>query len=301
MRKNLFYLLLLAALIPLALTGCGGSGSGGDQTAGPDPDVDVDSGIAYVTAAKCIECHDDFSWSKEIVEDYLAGKHVIHSDHIDASAEHAEDGCLDCHDPLGDGAGLEALIDPTDVPEGGLAAVGCENCHGPGGDHFGVGPIPMAEPGIDECGKCHDTLPSSHLPHHPEADNITTNFLESRHYTASVRNEAVCAKCHTDEGGRLYKDVSTKTQLEATVFPVASDEPVQCRTCHNPHNAGGLLMEEVEDHGHVVTSAEYATCVTCHMSDQDSPDDPEWMYHEDRYYRIITDTHYADSTFKCNR
>ena len=288
-----FFVVLCSILL---LTACGSnSGSGGDQSAAPAEDdlgSDTETGIQYVGAATCIGCHEDFSWSAEIVEEYLQGKHVVHSDHI--TQANAADGCLDCHDPVGDGPGLAGLIDAENVPADGLAAVGCENCHGAGGDHYGVGPIPIAEPGIEQCAACHDQLPDSHLGHHPEANFIGTNFVASKHYTASVRNEAVCSRCHTDLGGRLYKDVTTKTQLEASVLPVASDEPVQCRTCHNPHNAGGLLFEEVEDHGHVVASGEYATCTSCHMSDSDTPENEEWMYHEDAYYRIITDTHYDD-------
>ncbi len=185
------------------------------------------------------------------------------------------------------------MIDPANVPAEGLAAVGCENCHGGGGEHFGVGPIPIAKPGISECATCHDN--DIHHTYHPEADFIASKFLESRHYTASVRNEAICSKCHTDEGGRLYKNVSTRTQLEATVLPVSSDEPVQCKTCHDPHNAGGLLMDAVESRGNVIASAEYATCATCHMSDREDPaDNPEWLYHETVYYRVISDTHYDD-------
>ncbi len=200
---------------------------------------------------------------------------------------------MKCHDPYGDGPELESLIDPANVPAEGLAAVGCENCHGGGGEHFGVGPIPIAKPGISECATCHDN--DIHHTYHPEADFIASKFLESRHYTASVRNEAICSKCHTDEGGRLYKNVSTRTQLEATVLPVSSDEPVQCKTCHDPHNAGGLLMDAVESRGNVIASAEYATCATCHMSDREDPaDNPEWLYHETVYYRVISDTHYDD-------
>ena len=297
MRKIQFILLFLAGMIPLALAGCGSSGSGGDQTAGPDRGVDPETGIAFVSAATCIDCHDDISFSMDLVAGYLEGKHVVHSSHITQASDPT---CLECHDPLGDGPTLEPLIDPANVPADGLAAVGCENCHGAGGEHFGVGPIPVVQPGIDTCGQCHDELPDSHLTFHPEADFITTNYKESRHFTARVRNEAICSKCHTDEGGKLYKDVTNRTQLLAHVLPVSSDEPVQCRTCHDPHNAGKLLKEEVEDHGHVVASAEYATCTTCHMSDVEVPDSPDaptnvdWMYHWDVYYRIITDTHYDD-------
>ncbi|MFA5701418.1 MAG: cytochrome c3 family protein, partial [Desulfuromonas sp.] len=274
----------------LLLSACGSnSGSGGDQSAGPaEGDLGTDTaGIKYVGSAKCIGCHDDFSWSTEIVDAYLMGKHVIHSDHITAADK--VNGCLVCHDPIGDGPLLEAFIDAANVPTEGLAAIGCEACHGAGGDHYGIGPMPIAKPGIDACAQCHDKLPEGHLVHHPEADMISSNFVESRHFTASVRNSAVCSKCHTDVGGRLYKDIKTKTQLNLLVMAVDSTEPVQCKTCHDPHHAGGLLMEASRN-----SSSEYETCVTCHMSDRDDPADLEWMYHENVYYRVITDTHYDD-------
>nr|WP_320049729.1 multiheme c-type cytochrome [uncultured Desulfuromonas sp.] len=285
-----FFVVLCSILL---LTACGSnSGSGGDQSAAPAEDdlgSDTETGIQYVGTATCIGCHEDFSWSAEEVSEYLTGKHVNNYAGHYGYEYMVTEGCVDCHDPVGDSPEMMTLLDNPD-----LVTVGCENCHGAGGEHYGVGPIPVAEPGIDACAKCHDQLPDNHLEHHPEANFIATNFVASRHYTASVRNEAVCSRCHTDLGGRLYKDVTNKAQLEASVLPVESDEPVQCRTCHNPHNAGGLLFEEVEDHGHVVASGEYATCTSCHMSDSVTPDDEEWMYHEDVYYRIIADTHYDD-------
>ncbi|PLY06935.1 MAG: hypothetical protein C0624_03880 [Desulfuromonas sp.] len=300
--KKIFTWLIMALLVGL-LAACGSSRDSADTTADTtDLGVDPATGIDYVGASTCISCHESFSWSDEIVADYLAGKHVIHSDHITAANE--ADGCLECHDPIGDGPALEPLVDAASVPEDGLAAVGCENCHGAGGEHYGSGPIPNASPTAETCGACHDTIPDSHVPHHPEAQGIYTKYTSSRHATASVRNEAICAKCHTDEGGRLYKDVQTIAALEGSVLPVGSDAAVQCRTCHNPHNAGGLLMEEIEDHGHVVASAEFATCTTCHMSPQvDLTDattpaeelaelDEGVIYHQDRHYRVIADTHY---------
>ncbi|MDY0213099.1 MAG: hypothetical protein RBR06_08850 [Desulfuromonadaceae bacterium] len=274
----------------LLLSACGSnSGSGGDQSASPTGDLGTDAaGIKYAGSDKCIDCHDGFSWSADIVDAYLMGKHVIHSDHI--TAANKVDGCLVCHDPIGDGPLLEGFIDPANVPTEGLAAIGCEACHGAGGNHYGVGPMPVAQPGMDACASCHDELPGDHLIHHPEANFISSNYAGSRHYTASVRNSALCSKCHTDVGGRLYKDVSTKTEMELFVKAVDSSEPVQCKTCHDPHHVGGgLLMGATR-----TASAEYNTCVACHMSDRDDPNDPEWMYHAEDYYRIITDTHYDD-------
>jgi hypothetical protein len=306
MKIKQWFALFTVLCSVLLLAACGSnSGSGGDQTAAPAADdlgSDITTGIAYVGTEACIGCHEDFSWSAELATEFLEGTHVIHSTHI--TQADAADGCLDCHDPIGDGPNLEALIDAANVPAEGLAAVGCEACHGAGGDHYGIGPMPVPKPDYTACASCHSELPDSHLAYHPEANNIDTKFVASRHFTASVRNEAICSKCHTDAGGKLYKDVTTRDQLLAIVLPVLSDAAVQCRTCHNPHNAGGLLFDDVEDRGAVVASGEYATCVSCHMGDNaavadDGAGGTDWdvteaIYHEDVYYRIITDTHYDD-------
>ncbi|MCD6526149.1 MAG: hypothetical protein J7K75_04050 [Desulfuromonas sp.] len=298
------WLSLFAVISSMLFAACGSnSGSGGDQTASLADDLGNDnSGIALVGTAVCIGCHEDFSWSAQEVADYLAGKHVVHSSHI--SQADAADDCLDCHDPIGDSAELETLIDPANVPAEGLAAVGCENCHGAGGDHYGVGPMPVATPDYTVCATCHDELPDSHLSYHPEANFIATKFVASRHFTTTVITEAICSKCHSDEGAKQYKDVTSREQLLAIVLPVATDDPIQCRTCHNPHHAGGLLLESVESGGELVESAEYATCVSCHMAaDATMADDgmggtdwdnTELIYHQDVYYRIITDSHSDD-------
>lgn len=300
LKRYISLFVVLGSLLLLAACGSSG-GSGGDQTASPADDLgNDDSGVAYVGAATCIGCHEDFSWSAEIVAEYLDGKHVVNYAGSYGYDYMVANDCDSCHDPVGDSPELSEFLGADHV------TMGCENCHGAGGDHYGVGPMPVANPDYNTCASCHDELPESHLTHHPEADNIGTKFVASRHFTASVRNEAICSKCHTDAGGKLYKDVTTRDQLLAIVLPVSSDAAVQCRTCHDPHNAGGLLFEDVEDHGHVVASGEYATCVSCHMGDNaavadDGAGGTDWdvteaIYHQDVYYRIITDTHYDDPT-----
>lgn len=308
----------------LLLAACGSnSGSGGDQSAAPaadDKGADPTTGIEYVGTDKCIGCHDDISWSTDIVDAYLMGKHVIHSDHITAADE--ADGCLTCHDPIGDGPALEAFIDAADVPTEGLAAIGCEACHGAGGDHYGVGPMPNAKPEADACAQCHDKLPESHLPHHPEADLIATDYFTSGHSDADGRNEAVCVKCHNDEGARKYKDVTTWEGLAVTLPIEGTTHAIQCRTCHDPHHAGKLLKPS-EDSGypnHILTkSTEYATCTNCHQDADaqlvslEGKTYAEWeadmlalraegissdqaqgdlIYHAARFERVISSTHF---------
>jgi len=299
-------LLLSAAMF----WGCGSNGGGGDSLSDNQNPVDPVTGISFVMSTGCIDCHEGFAWSDEEVSAFLQGKHVIHSDHI--NAESGEE-CLACHDPIGDGAGLAGLIDSENVPAEGLAAVGCENCHGAGAEHYGHGPMPYPTPNYEVCAKCHDTLPDSHLPHHPEANNIGTKFADSAHAGSGDRNEAICVKCHTDEGGRAYKEVVSVAALETVALPRQSASPVQCRTCHDPHNAGALLKPEVsEGHGdseEVVESSEYATCSNCHqahdaqlgvdvtqLAGSESSDGAsgDLIYHAGRYERVISSTHYDD-------
>ena len=309
MRKNKKLALVVASLVLSTLWGCGSNmDSGGDQTQGAAGSFGTDgAGIKYVGAATCISCHEGFSWSEEVVAAYLEGKHVIHSDHIDQQTAKAE-GCSECHDPIGDGPTLEGLIPPANVPAGGLAAIGCENCHGAGGEHYGAGPIPSAKPDYNACGECHATIPDNHLVYHPEANNIATKLQASGHFTQRLRGGVVCAKCHTDEGAKLYRDIDNVARLETLVLAVENPSPIQCRTCHDPHNAGELLEAAITS-GSSAASAEYRTCTNCHQahdvavvgpvdqlagstSSDGASADGKLIYHAARWNRIIASTHY---------
>lgn len=311
MRKNKKLALVVASLVLATLWGCGSNmDSGGDQTQGAAGSFGTDgAGIKYVGASTCISCHEGFSWSEEAVAAYLEGKHVIHSDHITA----ASGTCLECHDPIGDGRTLEGLIDADDVPAEGLAAVTCETCHGAGGEHYGAGPIPNASPDFNACGQCHNS-DMDHNAYHPEADNIVEDYTASAHRGGNgERNTTKCTKCHTDEGARAYKNVMTSVGLDSAVPVVDVASPIQCRTCHDPHNPGELLKPAtVSRTGAVTGSAEYNTCTNCHQkhnaavgttvvssgvdvtagtTDGSSGD---VLYHTKRLERMISDTHNDD-------
>jgi len=320
-------LILLAASISLvALWGCSSSmDSAKNDTVGDDLQEQI-AAAGFVGADRCIDCHEGFSWSAEIVQDFLDGKHVIHSDNINAESE---DICLSCHDPIGDGVLIEGYINPADVPDEGLAAVTCENCHGSGavidgeGGHWGIGPMPSPLPGPDVCGQCHDSqwesIPEAtgHLLYHPEGNGIYSDYEDSPHAESGDRNETRCVKCHTDEGGRLYKDVHTAEQLYAHVLPIDGEvSPIQCRTCHDAHTPGELLLGESElelefSGQEFDASPEYATCTNCHQphnaqiftdeellqstigDDNDGPNG-DLIYHGKRWDRVIANTHFDD-------
>lgn len=319
MRSTKLACLALATFLALMIGGCGSSrDSAGIQ--GPESGgygTDPATGYSRVGSATCIGCHQDFSWSKDIVSAYYDGKHVIHSNHIN---QLSEDVCLSCHDPIGDGPALQQLptlaakLDAL-TKEEGLAAVGCENCHGAGGEHFGVGPIPAPRPNPDKCGQCHDdqweSIPEAagHLNYHPEGNRIYSDWVSSPHN--NIHDGSPCVKCHTDEGARKYKDYDTFESL-VTAVEIPNPSPIQCRTCHDPHNVGNALLEgeKTEGHGaseHVVESAEYATCTNCHQrhdaqlgsSVQTLPGSTssdgasgDLIYHAARYTRVISSTHY---------
>lgn len=305
MLKKLLSLIFATACV-LALWGCTGNRDAADFAAsGNELGSDSKTGIAYVGSNVCIDCHQAFSWSAGAVNEYLEGKHVIHSDHITA-ARGSE--CLKCHDPIGDGPALESYVSAEDVPAAGLAVVGCETCHGAGGEHFGSGPMPVGSPNFEACGVCHNAE-MFHNAYHPEGDNILEDYKASPHAASGDRNNFMCVKCHTDEGGRAYKDVETAESLAAVTLPLATASPIQCRTCHDPHNPMKLLKEETENHRtHEVTaSAEYNTCTNCHQRHdaqlasadklaEDATDEDgasgDLIYHSKRWNRVISSTHY---------
>jgi len=322
------YLALMAAMLLAAtLSGCGSSGgSGGDGTVAPPGDKALNAGvqaaslpvggagnnlaqatvgtptaadnaIKAVGAVVCINCHEGFSWSAAIVSAYLGGAHVLHSTGIDQTTARAS-GCAKCHDPIGDGLTLESRVDAAYVPAGGLAVVGCEACHGAGGNHYGTGPIPNFNPDYEVCGQCHNaidtpTTPIDHVPYHPIGNNILDNYKLSKHHTGTVRNSDYCMRCHSDEGYRTYIELTVgldKTELEAAMAakPAVGTDPIQCRTCHDPHSNSLRLAATIvnrDSNGAHITdttgkdtddnnvrltaqafSASFNLCTSCHMN-----------------------------------
>lgn len=311
-------ILLAASILALSLWGCSTDfDAGNNQTSGEAGSAVVDT--SSVGAANCVGCHEvlDISNTTTVIADYLAGKHVIHSTHIDAT----DGDCLKCHDPFGDGRGLESLIaatgglydytlvDPTAneseyLPVAGLAAVTCETCHGGGGDHVNGAAIPYKTPDYNRCGQCHnaDFFHRTH-GHTAEEDNIVEDYTASKHLSGAIRNSIACVKCHSDEGAKLYKDFDTAAAL-ATALPVAEANSIQCRTCHDPHN-NGKLLEVATASG----SAEYNTCTNCHqrhdaviasvitqVAGTSTPDGSsgDLIFHAGSWDRVISSTHWDD-------
>jgi len=261
----------------------------------------------YVGMIECYLCHVDGGIEKfagnRVVSRWLNGPHG-NDESIDDDHQHIDlhpdntgfpyygyfglgtdpDCTTECHDQLGDGELLEDFWTETGVDSLGRVnrpVIACESCHGAGGNHFGIGELEFPRPGPDRCGQCHDA-DFYHNFYHPEADNILEDYLASPHadsindhnYEDGSETDvrARCSKCHTDEGARLYKDVSgghdeLVEQLPLTLPPVADATVVQCRTCHNPHDPHEMLLGDLLDgDDNVVQSAEYRTCSNCHQN-----------------------------------
>jgi hypothetical protein len=283
----------------LLMTSCSSSDNPYSGDSGPEN--------LYVGLPECYLCHADGSIAlftgEKIVSKWLNGPHGNNESRnqffqpVDLHPENTgfpfygfgglgtdPDCTTECHDQLGDGERLEDFWEETGVDYLGKVnrpLIGCESCHGEAGNHFGIGELEFPRPDPDRCGQCHSE-DFDHIEFNPEGDNIIEDYQASPHadsinvFTYAEGSDtdvqARCSKCHTDEGARLYKDISgghdeLEELLPDSLPPVEDATVVQCRTCHNPHDPNELLFEDMVDgNDKVVQSAEYRTCSNCHQN-----------------------------------
>ncbi len=307
-------LLLGTMLVSTALWGCGSNaGSGGDQSAAAagEPNSSIQNAQA-VGMDVCTNCHAGQT------NQWMAGVHSNSDGDVAStgfpntaffgSTENSNGvACTQCHDQMGDSQNLTPLLTGNSA----RPIVSCESCHGGGGLHYGTGPIPYAAPDFDRCGQCHNSN-FDHLSQHPESDSISENYMSSPH-AGSINQynyaegsttdvKALCSRCHTDEGVKLYKNLNggpgdLSAALPDTVSPVENASVVQCRTCHNAHSPKDLLQSALLDETDplnpvTLESKEFRTCTTCHQ--------PEDGFHGENSSRgindarVIYDTHLGD-------
>ncbi len=265
-----------------------------------------------------------------IFSSWLYGPHgnyegMYHADHGTSNEgfpSHAYNGlssdqaCIDCHDYGNDGLGFENYYVSTGRSYLGIVnrpVVGCESCHGSGANHFAAGGI-TSVPGSAACGKCHDAgvgQAADHATLLPEENRVYEDYLASPHgnsintphyVTGSTTDvKGSCSRCHTDEGGRLYKDMQGGHDALAAALAanpaVVNANSIQCHTCHDAHDPDQLLQPAVTG-----LSSEYQTCINCHQ-------DADGYHGENSAYswsgfsvgvgtfnsgRIIYDTHLKD-------
>lgn len=264
--------ILLAALLTLVATGCGlGGQDPGSCTSGISNVTDTAQSVGI---AECLSCHADGynpSSLSNVVGDAPGGTGWLNGPHANTNAfpdysslADGAGGCEPCHDQLADGESMESLEAELSVDVGGInrPVVGCESCHGTGADHFGTAALQYAHPDASRCGQCHNEN-FSHTLYSPAGDAIYEKYSASAH-AVSVDStgispedmDALCGKCHTDEGARLYM-TTPYSVLDAGYANITGGvTPVQCRTCHDPHNPLELRL-----------ATEYDTCTACHGLD----------------------------------
>jgi len=237
LRQAYFKAWLAVILFAVLLISCssGSSNGGGDG----DP-----PGSLYAGVTECYLCHfPDDAIARfavmDIVEKWRDGPHG-NNESINPLDQYpnypgfpyygfaglgTDPNCtLVCHDQLGDGESLEDFWIATGIEYLGIVnrpIVGCESCHGEGMEHknsVGLLSPQYARPDPDRCGQCHNS-DFDHNEHHPEGDNIYEDYITSPH-ADSIEDpnyviyanpasgvKALCSKCHTDEGAKIYKDV----------------------------------------------------------------------------------------------
>ena len=244
------------------------------------------------------------------------------------------DYCLACHGPFSTDnekvAGLSLVnssgeIDSANSTQVARPVIGCEMCHGAGSLHKGSPgsvEIPYKDPSASQCGQCHNkNFPEGHLTYHPAGaggagdPGVYEAYLASPHaksleddvYASAEKKEvkALCAKCHTDEGARQYKDTDGDYTALVTALDGAANltdfSAVQCRTCHDAHNTEELLEPATAaTETAKARSSQFNTCTNCHQL-LDSSDAKITAYHDSTAnttygsdVRVITDTHFDD-------
>ncbi|MBI5665559.1 MAG: hypothetical protein HZC49_10825 [Nitrospirae bacterium] len=288
--------------------GCGAGGGGNNG--------DASGSTAHRSITECYGCHADGLIAKYSGENiFTEWRDSAHGNYAgaDYSGAPAYDDltastCNACHDDRGDGELLKDYYSTTGISFLGTVnrpLVGCESCHGSGDTHYGVGQMQYPDPDASICGNCHKE-DSYHAEENPEGNGIYEAYRSSPHAEpvsadvyadgSATDAKAKCSKCHTDEGARLYKDISGGYDtLEAAAYstdPVADVSAVQCRTCHDAHDTTRLLKPAGEG-----VSAEYETCTSCHQNEDDSyhgVNNPG--YDASDTTRTIYDTHFDIDT-----
>lgn len=239
-----------------------------------------------------------------------------------------KDYCLNCHGPFSTDnknaasfplVNASGKIDTANATQAARPVIGCESCHGGGTNHVNSpspATIPYKSPDAFQCGQCHNkNFPEGHLTENPAGAGGTGNkgiyeaYKDSAHaksinesvYTNTKTKEvqALCSKCHTDEGARKYKSTDGDYSTLVAVFDGEKDlsdaNAVQCRTCHDAHNGEILLEEATSDR-----SAQFNTCTNCHqLLDEDGNKitafhDPAANTETGSDDRIITKNHFDD-------
>lgn len=236
----------------------------------------------------CLSCHDDLLEDRSKLH-----TPITRGDCLDCHRAHASmhesllindwgQMCRTCHQPEFESASHVTTIpsDPTDAPQ-------------------------FQEPGVDDCGICHDPHGSNHdflltdSPFslcgkcHEEVSKTAVNSIMSHSFIAKERACLTCHTTHIDKGGSLLSDHPIIICLECHANDIAiNDETIlspppdlvhpdpetlfhgplsegECKGCHLPHGASqrGFLAGAFTENFHEVFSENaYELCFSCHDS-----------------------------------
>lgn len=230
----------------------------------------------------CILCH-----STTVTEWNTTNHSNAFNRKIDDATGHYGPNCLGCHStgstdaasasggfldvlktspwkfPTALKAGNYDSLKLVDAKLAGLTNIQCEMCHGPGSEHQ----FKKNDAGMvirytgDQCFQCHDA-PKNHIKVAEWRNSAHFNSINEgaqQEYMNRGSKTAMysdCARCHTSNG---YVDVFVKGGPDPTKAftnaPYKDVGPINCVTCHDPHNKTNdfQLRKEAKD-----------LCIDCH-------------------------------------
>lgn len=203
-------------------------------------------------ATICGNCH------TEVQAEWKQTKHAVAMQDLKANPG-ASAVCEGCHsiNERGNDVAAGQKVGHDQVAVARFEDVQCESCHGPGADHVQAPnrtniPTPTALTAVDKgCGECHNGT------HHP----FVEEWAQSAHGAVPdldhTKDNPSCQPCHTGQGALVAFGVSGARIQEAG----ATDMPITCVVCHDPHSAKnqGQLRFAIDD-----PSVEGNLCMKCH-------------------------------------
>ena len=252
-RRAVIAVIVVCAILPLALLGCGG----GSTFKAPG----VVGAATFVGRAVCAVCHAAID-AQYSTQNHGLDFRVVHGDQIDGYGG----ACAPCHSTgFGEASGF-VLGGSTPHLEG----IGCEECHGPGSKHAAapshdnINRVPRAE---DTCWDCHvpdykmlrgsvgaktdvmlaNTAPGSVAVHHPQATfllgKLGYNLTDMPGPHRFVDN--TCTTCHLNPD-----PTSIPLQVGAAAARVNHNDDslhADLGTCTKCHSSDLRIKEELEE------------------------------------------------------
>jgi DmsE family decaheme c-type cytochrome len=189
-----------------------------------------------------------------------------------ATTKEVNDKCLTCHQ------GRHANFERSGHGEGSVSCVGCHSIHA-GEDPDKL--LKASQPVL--CFQCHtDIKPQFAMPFHHKVEEglLTCSDCHNPHGTfgrkalrASVQQDAVCTKCHTETAGPfVYEHAVVKTEgCTACHFPHGGPNPrllnranvnTICLQCHSPSMNFSTAEPQGPTHNQ---NTQYQACTVCHI------------------------------------